>query len=588
MQSLNTALKCRAALPLLTLTILIAGCASWRGDTAVRESWDPSSTTEVQGVPADELRAAISRRLEGEPPEGVDALRWRRTRSLYETYGNAPLILERRGIGKRAESVVEAIGRADEDALGKRRYQLPALESALRAARQRGASADELADADVTLTAVYVLLGGDLLTGWIEPRAVSSDWRIDPRSVDVDSALARTLRFEPLDRAILHLRPQSDAYAALRHELERYRQLVDAGGWRPVPVGGTLSPGDTSTVERLNALRLRLRAEGYLSDEVVIAPLAADSSRAIYDALLAGAVATFQERHAIAVDSVLGLETVTSLNVPAAYRLGQIAANLERHRWLPRDLGDRHILVNVPAFRLDAYDGGESVLTMRVIVGAEYRDRATPTFADSMSYVEFAPYWNVPENIARTEIWPKVQSDPGYLARNNYEVWDEGGVARIRQRPGPRNALGLVKFMFPNQYNIYLHHTPQEELFEQDVRAFSHGCIRVEKPVELAEYVLGSQGDGEWTQEDIRQAMAGATRRVDLEKKLAVFIVYFTAYPRDGALYFGNDLYDNDGAIVHVVARASRPSAESEQVMTALRREAGRSGVGGLLSRIGL
>lgn len=569
----------------MALVILSAGCASRRGE-AVRESWDPASTSEVQGVPAEELRDAIAVRLEGDPPEGVDATRWRHTRALYETYGNAPLILERRGVGKRAESLVEAIGRADQDALDRRRYQLPALESALRTARQRGATAEELADSDVVLTAVYVLLAGDLLTGSIDPRSVSANWRIDPRLVDVDSTLARTLRFEPLDRAILHLRPRSNGYAALQHQLERYRQLAHAGGWEAVPVGSTLSPGDTSTVERLEALQRRLITEGYLSDEAVIAPLAVDSSRALYGSALAGAVATFQERHAIVVDSVLGLETVTSLNVPAEYRLRQIAGNLERHRWLPRDLGDRHILVNVPAFQLDAYEGGESVLNMRVIVGAEYRNRATPTFADSMSYVEFAPYWNVPENIANTEIWPKVHSDPGYLARNNYEVWDEGGVARIRQRPGPLNALGLVKFMFPNEFNIYLHHTPQEELFEQDVRAFSHGCIRVEKPVELAEYVLGKQG--EWTQEDIRQAMAGSTRRVDLERKLPVFIVYFTAYVRDGALYFGNDLYDNDGAIVRAVASAARPSEESEQVMTALRRETGGSGIGRLLSRIGL
>ncbi len=586
MHSTSKGLSRRAALPLLTLVTMVAACASWRGDGAVSESWDPSSTSEVQGVPVQDLRTAIERRLEGERPEGLDAGRWRHVQTLYARYDNAPLILERRGVGKRAESLVKVIAMADADGLERGRYKLPGLQPALRTARERGASADELADADVVLASVYALLAGDLLTGWIEPRSVSDDWRIDPRSADVDSMLARTLRFEPLDRAILHLRPRRDGYQALQLHLERYREIVAAGGWGPVPVGTTLRMGDTSTVERLTALKRRLVTEGYLSDDTVIAPLAADSSRAIYGAVLAGAVGTFQKRHSIGVDSVLGLETVTSLNVPAEYRLRQIAANLERHRWLPRDLGDRHILVNVPAFQLDAYDGGESVLDMRVIVGSEYRDRATPTFADSMSYIEFAPYWNVPENIANSEIWPRVHADPGYLSRNNYEIWDEGGVARIRQRPGPTNALGLVKFMFPNQYNIYLHHTPQEELFEADVRAFSHGCIRVEKPVELAEFVLANQG--EWSQEEIREAMEGATRRVDLETKLPVFIVYFTAFDRDGVLHFGNDLYDNDGAIVHAVARGAMPSEESEQELDVLRREASSGGIRRVLSRIGL
>jgi L,D-transpeptidase YcbB len=432
----------------------------------------------------------------------------------------------------------------------------------------------------VVLTSAYAILGDDLLTGQHDPRAISSSWRIDTRTIDVDSALARTLRLEPLDRAIAHLRPQSSGYAELRERLAEYRTIVAKGGWPAVPEGKALKPGDTSSVERLRALHDRLRAEQHLTSDLTLTLLAEDSSRAVYDERLAGGIANFQARHAIVVDSILGGETLASLNRPAEYRLGQIAANLERHRWLPREMGERYIFVNVPAFRLDAFEGGRSVLDMRVIVGAEYRDQATPAFADSMSYLEFYPYWNVPENIANNELWPRIAADPGYLERNHYEVVSDGDGQRIRQRPGSHNALGRVKFMFPNQYNIYLHHTPQEELFERDVRALSHGCIRVEKPVELAEYVLS--GQAAWTHEEIRAAMNGPTRQVQLEQKLPVFIVYFTAFVRDGMMHFGNDVYDSDAAVVRAVAGGAQPSPELEQQLADLRKSVG----GNLIDRL--
>ena len=185
---------------------------------------------------------------------------------------------------------------------------------------------------------------------------------------------------------------------------------------------------------------------------------------------------------------MLGPETLKSLNLPATYRLGQIAANLERFRWLPRNFGSRYVYVNVPAFRLEAYDNNKKALEMKVIVGQDYEDKATPVFADSMEFVVFRPYWNVPPGIAEKEIFPKGSA---YLASNDMETYSEGGATRVRQRPGPKNALGLVKFLFPNDFNIYFHDTPNDELFKKDVRAFSHGCIRLEHPEQMAEYALG-------------------------------------------------------------------------------------------------
>jgi murein L,D-transpeptidase YcbB/YkuD len=433
-----------------------------------------------------------------------------------------------------------------------------------------------------------------MLTGQLDPREVSEAWHIDPQQTDVDSAVARILREARFDQALAALRPQNPDYELLRRELARFREIVAAGGWgATVPAGPSLKPGQRAPAARLQALRTRLEKEGLLALGDEPAPQGAspatageaqrrqdaggdarDTSRgaraasgSVYDGQLAGAVAQFQARHGIVVDSILGEETVTSLNVPADYRLAQIAANLERHRWLPRTLGARYVVVNVPAFRLEAFEGGKPTLTMNVVVGAEFNDQSTPTFADSMSYVVFRPYWNVPENIAEEEIYPKAAADPGYFAARNYEEVTENGKTRVRQKPGGDNALGLVKFMFPNQFAIYLHDTPEKALFQQDVRAASHGCIRLEKPDELAQWVLG------WDAARVRQAMESGEDdvRVDLERKVPVYIAYFTAYARDGQLYFGNDVYDRDRSIVQAIARGAQPDSATAQAVRALR-----------------
>ncbi|MEX0908770.1 MAG: L,D-transpeptidase family protein, partial [Gemmatimonadaceae bacterium] len=290
---------------------------------------------------------------------------------------------------------------------------------------------------------------------------------------------------------------------------------------------------------------------------------------ATYDRTLAAAVAQFQARSTIVVDSVLGGETLEALNKPAQYRLAQIAANMERYRWLPRALGSRYIFVNVPAFRLEAYDGGKIALEMKVIVGQEYEDRATPVFSDSMEYVVFRPYWLVPPNIAEKEIFPKGSA---YLAANNMEVYTAGGQTRVRQRPGDDNALGQIKFMFPNDFAIYLHDTPNRELFKEDVRAFSHGCIRVERPDRLANFVLG------WEQNRIDEAMnrGPSDRTVKLPRKIPVYIAYLTTYMRGGQLYFGNDLYARDDRLMDVVGPAAMPTPQAVQAVQALRRIADR------------
>jgi murein L,D-transpeptidase YcbB/YkuD len=280
---------------------------------------------------------------------------------------------------------------------------------------------------------------------------------------------------------------------------------------------------------------------------------------------LAAELVRFQTHHGLPATGRLDKETRAALDIPIDVRVQQLAANMERHRWLPRNLGTRYIYVNVPSFRLDAYDNGQKHLTMRVVVGAEYQGRATPAFSDSMEVAVFRPYWNITPDIQRLEIGPKAASNPGYLESQNMEYYKDGGVTRIRQRPGGKNALGLVKFLFPNDFNIYLHDTPAKALFAKDDRAASHGCIRIERPAELAQWALG------WDAARVAAAMNDGpdNHTVRLPKKIPVYIVYFTAYLRDGELMFADDLYGRDDALEK---RLASPSARSAQANVPARR----------------
>jgi murein L,D-transpeptidase YcbB/YkuD len=534
-------------------------------------AWSPASLTEVDGVPVATLRPAIQARLDGKRPAAIEDEAWAHTKRLYKRFGGMPLWFDKGGVDNdRAEALTNALLNATKDGLKLDVYPIAELAQSLSAIRQtKQPSAQQIADADVLLTSAYASLGEDLLAGQVSPRSVNQSWHIDPSDENVDSALVRTLVKLPLDKAIAAMRPPTDDYAALQSQLEHYRELIAKGGWKPVPSGKPLEVGDTDSPARLAALRDRLEAEGI--DVPAAAARGADSGRggqAVFDAGLAGAVARFQALHAIVVDSMLGKETLDALNVPAEYRLGQIAANLERMRWLPRSLGSRYIYVNVPAFQLIAYDKGEPALQMKVIVGQEYEDKSTPVFSDSLETVVFRPYWNITPDIQEKEIEPKLASDPGYLARNDMEYWNDGGTQRIRQRPGSKNSLGYVKFLFPNDFNIYLHDTPSRELFDKDVRAFSHGCIRVEAPAKLAQWVLG------WDAAKVDQAMHDGpdNRSVKVPHKIPVYIIYATTFVQDGALHFGNDLYHRDDALVKAMATGAVPSSGVLQAVEQLKK----------------
>ena len=569
-----------APLTLLAALTLLISCS--RGDSARAESvenrqtWAPEKLTSVQGVPASEIEALIQSKLNGPRLPRIDDDQWGRTKRLYTLYGNNPLWLTSNGLHEnRTKAITTAILAANADGMRLDDYPIGALADAIGALKQtRTPTAEQLATAEVLLSASYVALGEDLLTGQVDPRTVQQSWHVNPEEENVDSALVRNLRYEQLDKALATMRPTDDDYAALSKQLQTYRVIASKGGWQRIPDVGTVKPGEPASSAALAAVRSRLAAEGIVSAGgagTSATPASAQGANTqgatLYDLALAGAVATFQARHSINVDSALGKETIDAMNVPAEFRLGQIAANMERWRWLPRSFGSRYIFVNVPAFKLEAYDSGQKALEMKVIVGQEYEDRATPVFADSMETVVFRPYWNVPPGIAAKEIFPK---GPAYLARENFEVYSDGGRRAVRQRPGPKNALGFVKFLFPNDFAIYLHDTPNHELFNKDVRAFSHGCIRVEKPVELAQWVLG------WPANQVDEAMKSGqnNRAIKVPRKIPVYIVYSTTYMSNGQLYFGNDLYRRDDTLVPVVMAGAWPTREIVDAVQALRRVA--------------
>jgi murein L,D-transpeptidase YcbB/YkuD len=341
-------------------------------------------------------------------------------------------------------------------------------------------------------------------------------------------------------------------FGGQRAAIARYRTIVAAGGWPVVPPGEPIEPGDRAP--ELDRLRERLAATGDLG------PAAGHGD--VYDAALVAAVERFQGRHGLAVDGVVGPATRRALNVPADERLAQ----LERARAVVADVrprrGERYVVVNVPAFELRYVEAGEVALRSAVVVGSV--DNPTPVFTDTIEYLVFNPYWHVPRRIAREELVFDFKEDPAAMAARGFQLVDAGGTAtdptrvdwtliepaslpfRVRQGPGSANALGRVKFMFPNEHAVYLHDTPARHLFERPARAFSHGCVRVAQPLALAERLLAAEGYGA---EAIRDWVAAdATRRVALGRPVPVHLIYVTAWMADGRVQFRPDLYDRRAA----------------------------------------
>ncbi len=466
-----------------------------------------------------------------------------------------------------ALQAVAILADAASDGLDPLDYRVQELQAAIdRAGAATAPDSGAQVRLETALTRSMQRYLSDLHSGRIDPLQIHARFELPRnRSFEPDAALGAALAAHRLPLAAREAAPQLSQYAQLRGLLRQYQALGAHPAWaQPLapPARSKLEPGQS--YPDLGRLAQRLQALGDLGPGAGL-PVS-------YDDTLAAAIRSFQQRHGLAEDGVIGRSTLAALNVAPAQRAQQIALALERLRWTPLLEGPRMIVVNVPEFVLRAYETrGEQVdvkLEMKVVVGRALNTR-TPLLGADLRAIEFSPYWNVPRSIARAETVPRIRRDPAYFRQQGFEFVGQDGKAsttlgaaqldavlrgelRIRQRPGPNNALGDIKFVFPNSDDIYLHHTPALQLFERDRRDFSHGCIRVQEPVELAKFVLRNQA--EWTETRIRAAMDhGVSQTLRLDQPLPVLIVYVTALVKQGRGYFYTDLYGQDRLLEQVL-----------------------------------
>jgi len=485
---------------------------------------------------------------------------------FYERRVYRPAWTDSQGPLPQTELLLNAIRRADDEGLRPGDYHLGKIEAILTELQPTPKSGEQpnlprLVDLDLLLTDAFLIYGSHLLAGRINPEQIDPQWFAHRREADMARLLEDALGSNQIEETLTDLLPAYAGYTRLRDTLAIYRKFAETGDWPTVPSGGKLRQGDRS--ERIPLLRQRLAAEGFLTD-------ADTNTQTFFDIELDQALKKFQVQNGLEADGILGDQTLQALNISADQRVRQIVVNMERWRWLPQELGNRYILVNIAAFNLDVVEQETPVLNMRVVAGKAYRK--TPVFSDMITYLVINPFWAVPDTIAKKDILPKMKKDPNFLIDQKIRIFEGWGANtreidpstidwnsvtaanlafRFKQNPGPQNALGRIKFMFPNQFDVYLHDTPSKELFAKARRDFSSGCIRIEKPVEMAEYLLKNHPD--WTPEKIQSTLSASDftpQTVKLAESVNIHILYWTVWiGKDDRIHFGPDIYDRDSAL---------------------------------------
>ncbi|MCC6543880.1 MAG: L,D-transpeptidase family protein [Nitrospirae bacterium] len=484
---------------------------------------------------------------------------------FYEKRNYKPAWTDENGLlYSQADDLVRMISEAGQEGLRPENYHLKKLEKMLSEVRKDYGkklplNPYKLVDLDLLLSDAFLVYGSHLWAGSINPETLDPKWNAAQKEIDLTEVLQSALDSRQVEKSLKGLLPVQSGYAGLQMILAVYKRISSQGGWPTLPSGPVMKKGDRG--ERIFMLRQRLIIAGDIDQSY-------QDNGDLFDDALEEGVLRFQKRHGLDLDGVVGIKTLAALNVPVKKRIQQIELNMERWRWLPNDLGMRFILVNIANFELDVFENDELIMNMRVIVGKEYR--RTPVFTGSMTYLVLNPYWYVPASLAVRDIVPSIRKDPAYLTKNNMSVFQGYGADskviepdnvdwkrintrnfpyRFRQDPGPDNALGRIKFMFPNKFNVYLHDTPSRELFAKNVRTFSSGCIRIQQPVELAEYIL--RNDPKWKNENIMEDIgSGKEKSVWLSTPVPVHILYWTAWmDEDGVVQFRNDIYGRDAKL---------------------------------------
>ncbi len=508
------------------VTFLLALASPALGETAPA----PESPDQTIQLAVDALRSGAPVKIGDESIASVIVLP-----ELYERRAFQPAWTSAQAV----DDLLRAIRGSEEDGLDPNDYHLAAIER-LRA--PAGTGADSAVDLDLLLTDAAVRLAYHFRFGKVDPEALDPNWNLvrDLGGVDPVIALQGALDQGKVYDTLEALKPRYRFYTALKQSLVDHRRIDAQGGWPVIPPGPKLQTGVTDP--RVPLVRRRLAITGDLPEA------AAAETSPEYDAALAAAVKAFRERHGLTPDGTVGPATLESMNVPVARRIDQIRATLERCRWVMQDVPERFVLVNVAGFTVTFFGTEGPTWESRVVVGTT--STKTPIFRADMTYIVLNPTWTVPPGIMRKEVIPGMRRDPHYLERKGYTQVN----GQVVQPAGPNNALGRIKLMFPNPHSVYLHDTPKKAYFGETRRTFSHGCVRVDQPFELAALVLD---DPAWTTQTLLAAAeTRKTRTLTLKKPMPVLILYWTAsVGRDGRTYFLPDVYGRDPAIILALHR---------------------------------
>jgi murein L,D-transpeptidase YcbB/YkuD len=540
---------------LRTVCIIAILCLSWPAPVAATASpvvalFDSETAARIRAL-LEERGAAATARVAA-PKLSSNGL----LIDLYSSRDYRPLWLEGWQLTGESESMLEALREAGAQGLCANDYLLGELEGLLRIQADFGRrhlplAPENRALLDLFLSQAFFTYATDMVEGQVDPALAHVDWRARRRKANLIKLLEYALDNHRLPQVLSDISPPHREYRQLLELLRRYQGLAAHGGWPRIEGGRSIQSGQRDP--RLAPLRRLLQVTGDLA--------AGFDPDAVYDEATEAAVRRFQSRHGLVDDGVVGPKTLAVMNVPIEERIRQLELNLERWRWMPKSFGKRYIRVNIADFSLKVVDNGETVMSMPVIVGTRYRK--TPVFSARMTYLEFAPYWTVPLTILREDKLPRIRRNLDYLSENHFRVISRGDgetaldpqsidwssvragnfPGLLRMDPGPWNPLGRVKFIFPNRFNVYLHDTNERGLFDNNVRSFSSGCIRVERPRELVRYLLGDDVSDEQLDDLLN---AAAPMRVSIEP-LPVHVQYWTAWVDDeGRANFREDVYLRD------------------------------------------